>query len=108
MALARPASTVITHKPAATPAPVAPPAPSSPADFVVEEAQSVAVQTSHIRRCNYRRVTALPAGRRQLQMYDVDCMHPSYESPVALGRLEAARDTCATCTLPGVFRPDED
>ena len=105
MALARPASTVITHKPTTAPAA---PAPFSPADFVVEEARSVAVQTSHIRRCNYRRVTALPVARRQLQMYDVDCTHPSYDNPVPLGRLEAAWDTCAGCSLPGVFRPDED
>jgi predicted acylesterase/phospholipase RssA len=105
MALARPASTVITHTPAARPAR---PAPFSPADFVVEEAQSVAAQTSHIRRCNFRRVTALPVARHQLQMYDVDCTHPSYESPQAIGRLQVARETCASCTLPGVFRPDED
>jgi hypothetical protein len=105
MALARPASTVL---PKARAAPSARPAPFSPADLVVQEPRAVAVQTAHIRRCTWRRVTALPRARRELQMYDVDCLHPTYDAAVPLGHLEAARDACADCILPGVFRADED
>ncbi|CAN5713970.1 hypothetical protein BH23CHL7_BH23CHL7_22000 [soil metagenome] len=105
MALARPASTVL---PKARTAPSARPAPFSPADQVVHEPRTVAVQTAHLRRCTWRRVTALPKVRRELQMYDVECLHPTYDAAVPLGRLEAARDTCAACILPGVFRADED
>jgi hypothetical protein len=101
MALARPASTVITKKPAARPAPF------SPADFVVKEAASQPAPTSHIRRCTFRRVLPL-ATHRQLQMYSVDCTHPTYDTARPLGHLQAAREACAGCTLPGTFRPDED
>ena len=63
---------------------------------------------SHIRRCTFRRVTALPHGRRELPMYDVACLHPTYDTAVPLGNLDAAYAACAACTLPGIFRPDED
>ena len=63
---------------------------------------------AHIRRCTFRRVTARPHGRRELPMYDVDCLHPSYDAAVSLGDLGAAHDACAACALPGIFRPDED
>ena len=105
MAIARPASTVMTHTPGA-------PA-DTPSDGVGDTAaagatRSLVAPSGHIRRCTFRRVTALSAGRRQLPMYDVECLHPTYDSPLALGSLEAARATCTACTLPGVFRPDED
>ena len=63
---------------------------------------------AHIRRCTFRRVTAQPHGRRELAMYDVDCLHPIYEAALPLGNLDAAYDACAACALPGIFRPDED
>lgn len=63
---------------------------------------------SHIRRCTFRRVTAVPRGRRELPMYDVECLHPSYDAAAPLGDLNAAYAACAACTLPGIFRPDED
>lgn len=63
---------------------------------------------SHIRRCTFRRVSALPHGKRELPMYDVECLHPTYDAAVPLGNLDAAYDACAACTLPGIFRPDED
>jgi hypothetical protein len=128
MALARPASNAIAAAPAA-PAPAAPaarparpsqpghparqaplaqPAPFSPADFAATHTETRAAPTIHIRRCNWRRVTALPKGRRELQMYDVECMHPGYDAAMPLGDLVAAHTACAGCTLPGVFRPDED
>ena len=63
---------------------------------------------TNIRRCTYRRVTALAAGRRELPMYEVDCLHPVYDAAVPLGDLTGAYAACAACTLPGTFRPDED
>jgi hypothetical protein len=105
MALARPATTVVKRKPITT---TSHPAPFSPADFVVQDAPSIAAPTSHIRRCTYRRVMPLKAGRRELQLYEVDCTHPSYDAALPLGHLEAARTACAACALPGTFRPDED
>ncbi len=104
MALARPATTVVKRKPITT---TSHPAPFSPADFVVQDAPSIAAP-SHIRRCTYRRVMPLKAGRRELQLYEVDCTHPSYDAALPLGHLEAARTACAACALPGTFRPDED
>ena len=69
---------------------------------------SLVVPATHIRRCTYRRVTALAHGRRELPMYEVDCLHPVYDAAVPLGDLRDAHAACAACTLPGIFRPDED
>lgn len=63
---------------------------------------------SPIRRCTFRRVTALGARRRELPMYAVDCLHPTYDAAVPLGNLASAHSACAACTLPGRFRPDEE
>ncbi|HWH37993.1 MAG TPA: hypothetical protein VNT28_09465 [Candidatus Limnocylindrales bacterium] len=104
MALARQVTTVA---PAAAAQPSRP-APFSPADLVVADPASIVVPANHIRRCTWRRVTALPRSRRELQMYDVDCLHPGLDAVVPLGNLDSARQSCADCTLPGVFRPDED
>lgn len=71
--------------------------------------ENAIVQTSgHIRRCTFRRVTALPHGKRQLPVYEIDCLHPTYDEAVRLGDLSAAYSACGSCTLPGIFRPDED
>jgi hypothetical protein len=75
---------------------------SAPAEGVL------VVTASPIRRCTFRRVTALAARRRELPMYAVDCLHPTYDAAVPLGGLDAAYSACAACTLPGTFRPDED
>lgn len=62
---------------------------------------------SPIRRCTFRRVTAVPRGRRNI-VYDVACLYPTRESPVPLGNLESARGICDSCSAHGIFRPDED
>jgi hypothetical protein len=103
MALAR--SVVATLKPrsgrkAAAPDGVA--AQPAPAE------ESLVVAATHIRRCTFRRVTALAARRRELPMYEVDCLHPVYDAAVRLGDLPDAYAACAACTLPGIFRPDAD
>lgn len=59
-----------------------------------------------LRRCTFRRVTAVPRGR-SLPVYDVACMYPKRESPVPLGDLETSRAICDACTARGIFRPDE-
>jgi hypothetical protein len=53
-------------------------------------------------------VTALAARRRELPMYEVDCLHPVYDAALRLGDLTDAYTACAACTLPGRFRPDEE
>jgi hypothetical protein len=63
--------------------------------------------TVPIRRCTFRRVTAVPRARA-LPIYDVACLYPKRESPVPLGDLETARSICDSCTARGIFRPDED
>lgn len=60
-----------------------------------------------IRRCTYRRVTAVPRGRRS-SVYDVACLYPKRESPIPLGDLASARSICDSCTAHGIFRADED
>ncbi len=102
MALAR-ATAIFRPSPAA-----ATPRPAERASQGGPTENTVVQPASHIRRCTFRRVTALPHARRELPMYDVDCMHPTYESAVRLGDLPAAYSACAACALPGIFRPDED
>lgn len=65
------------------------------------------VTASPIRRCTFRRVTAVPRSRSS-PVYDVACMYPKRESPIPLGDLASARSICDSCTAPGIFRPDED
>ncbi|MDQ3938289.1 MAG: hypothetical protein M3253_06360 [Chloroflexota bacterium] len=61
----------------------------------------------HIRRCTFRRVSAVPRGR-DLPLYEVACLFPDRVTPIPLGDLETARDICQSCTAQGVFRPDSD
>jgi hypothetical protein len=65
------------------------------------------VAPTHIRRCNYRRMTAV-AGKRDLPIYDVACLFPNYQAPIPLGDLETAKSACDSCTAEGIFRPDSD
>jgi hypothetical protein len=102
MAIAR--ATAIFRTPAAT----AQPQPAERAAQGGPSQGTIVQPASHIRRCTFRRVTALPHGRRELPIYDVDCMHPTYDAAVRLGDLPAAYAACGSCTLPGIFRPDED
>jgi len=59
-----------------------------------------------IRRCTFRRVTAVD-GRRE-RTYQVDCLFPDRGLPIPLGDLESALPICNSCTAAGVFRADED
>ena len=59
-----------------------------------------------IRRCNFRRLTALET--RFGQAYDVDCCHPGGNACIQLGDLQTATPICNACVAPGTFRDDED
>jgi hypothetical protein len=59
-----------------------------------------------IRRCTFRRVTAVE--RRQAGTYDVDCLFPDRALPMPLGDMESAVLICNDCTASGIFRADED
>jgi hypothetical protein len=59
-----------------------------------------------IKRCTFRRVTAVD--RRRERTYDVDCLFPDRALPMPLGDLEGAMPICNACTAAGIFRADED
>jgi len=59
-----------------------------------------------IRRCTFRRVTAVE--RRRELTYDVDCLFPERALPMPLGDLDSATPICNACTAAGIFRADED
>jgi hypothetical protein len=60
----------------------------------------------HLRRCTYRRLSAVRKG--SLPIYDVACLYPDRAVSVPLGDLESARPICDSCTANHIFRPDED
>ena len=64
-----------------------------------------AVALPKFRRCTFRRLDATKVSR-SLVMYDAQCLYPEREMP--LGNLAAANAICASCTNPGIFRPDAD
>jgi hypothetical protein len=59
-----------------------------------------------IRRCTFRRVTAVD--RHRERTFEVDCLFPDRALPMPLGDLEGAIPICNACTATGVFRADED
>jgi hypothetical protein len=59
-----------------------------------------------IKRCTFRRVTAVD--RRRERTYEVDCLYPGCALPMPLGDLEGALPICNACTATGIFRADED
>ena len=61
---------------------------------------------ARIRRCTFRRLTAVTAGGEQI--YEVECLFPERKVPIPLGDLESATPVCNACTAPHIFRPDED
>jgi hypothetical protein len=61
---------------------------------------------THIRRCNFRRMTILRTGTPSL--YEVECLRAERSVPVPLGGLATARPICDSCEATNVFRPDED
>ncbi len=65
-----------------------------------------AVESGHIRRCTFRRVTIVRRGGATL--YAVDCLYPGRQVPIPLGDLAVARAVCDACVAAKVFRPDEE
>jgi hypothetical protein len=63
--------------------------------------------TTQVRRCTFRRVTAVER-RRGTPVYDVACLYPKRETPIPLGDPASAWPICGACTAEGIFRPDED
>ncbi len=62
-----------------------------------------------LRRCTFRRVTAVSAARGQeLPVYEAACMFPDRKRAVPLGDIEHARPICSACTFKGIFRADSD
>jgi hypothetical protein len=59
-----------------------------------------------IKRCTFRRVTAVE--RRRERAYEVDCLYPDRSLPMPLGDMESALPVCNACTATGIFRADED
>ena len=64
--------------------------------------------TAPLRRCTFRRLTAVQTGSRELPVYEVACMCPDRRKAVPLGDIEAARPVCSSCTYQGIFRADSD
>jgi hypothetical protein len=72
---------------------------------MIEPAGALA-QRDHLRRCTFRRLSAIRRGVSRL--YAVDCLYPDRSVPVPLGDLQAAQPICDACVAAHVFRPDED
>ncbi len=75
--------------------------------FITPSEVQIGVAPTHIRRCTFRRITAVPR-KRSLPIYDVACLYPDRETPIPLGDLETAKSICDSCQAEGVFRPDSD
>ena len=80
----------------------------SPALALVPVASSRpnALAAVRIRRCRFRRLTALET--RAGRTYDVECCQPGDGSSMPLGDMETATPICNGCVAPGTFRDDED
>lgn len=65
-----------------------------------------AADATRLRRCTYRRLTAVRRGPTPL--YDVACLYPERELPLPLGDLASAHPICERCAAEHIFRPDED
>jgi len=66
------------------------------------------VSGAPLRRCTYRRITAVQARTGEPGRYEVACMFPDRKRAVPLGDVERARPICASCTYQGIFRADSD
>ena len=75
--------------------------------FITPTEVQVGVTPTHLRRCTFRRVTAVHK-KRTLPVYDVACLFPDRQTPLPLGDLATARSACESCTAQGIFRPDSD
>lgn len=75
--------------------------------FIAPTEVQIGVAPTHIRRCNFRRITSV-AGKRGLPIYDVACLYPDHTTPIPLGDIETAKTACDSCHAEGIFRPDSD
>jgi hypothetical protein len=75
------------------------------AELTVAPTWETFLAAPRIRRCTFRRVTAVD--RRRERTYDADCLFPDRALPMPLGDLEHAMSICNACTASGVFRADE-
>lgn len=71
-----------------------------------QRAPEAAPARGHLRRCTFRRMSAVRRGAATV--YTVDCLYPDRAVPIPLGDLTAARSICDACVASHVFRPDED
>ena len=60
----------------------------------------------HLRRCVFRRMSAVERGKRP--RYLIDCLYPDRVVPMPLGDLETAAPICGGCQALHIFRADED
>ena len=79
-----------------------------PRPFGASTKQLPVVSGTPLRRCTYRRITAVAAAGNQPAGYEVACMFPDRRRAIPLGDVERARPICATCTYQGIFRADSD
>jgi hypothetical protein len=76
------------------------------AELTVAPTPEPFLAAARIKRCTFRRVTAVD--RRRGRTYDADCLFPDRALPMPLGDLENAMPICNACTASGIFRADED
>jgi len=80
----------------------------TPRPFGASLNQLPVVSSEPLRRCTFRRITAMEASPTSRAGYEVACMFPDRKRPVSLGDVERARPICAGCTFQGIFRADSD
>jgi hypothetical protein len=80
----------------------------TPRPFGTSARQLPVVSSEPLRRCTYRRITAVAASATTSAGYEVACMFPDRKRAVPLGDVERARPICANCTYQGIFRADSD
>jgi hypothetical protein len=77
-----------------------------PLPEVGNEPNAYALAAKRIRRCTYRRMSAVPVpGDR---VFEVACLYPDRRQAIPLGDLDTATPICNACTAAHIFRPDED
>jgi hypothetical protein len=79
-----------------------------PRPFAASPNQLPVVSSAPLRRCTFRRVTAVGGRASEPTAYQVACMFPDRRQPIALGNIEHARPICEACTAKGIFRADSD
>jgi hypothetical protein len=79
-----------------------------PRPFAASSNQLPVVSSEPLRRCTFRRITAVQATAQKPAGYEVACTFPDRKTSVPLGSVERARPICAACTYQGIFRADSD